>query len=95
MIATRPISSAFSLGIGWACLILLGVAAVSKMAPDLNNTIITVGVAICGALACNRLFEASRYFRRPEPSSSISRQTLAEAIGAFLTLLLGSAILLR
>jgi DNA-directed RNA polymerase subunit RPC12/RpoP len=95
LIATRPIGTASALGVGWACLILLGIAVLSKTVPDSRNTIITVGLAICGALACNRLFEATRYRGRPEPSASIFRQTLAEAIGAFLVLLIGSAILLR
>jgi hypothetical protein len=95
MIATRPIGTASALGVGWACLILLGIAIVSKMLPDSKNTIITVGLAICGALACNRLFEATRYRGRPGPSAYIFRQTLAEAIGAFLVLLIGSAMLLH
>jgi len=95
MIATRSIASASALGIGWACVILLGIAAVSKMVPDSRDSIISVGVAICGAFACSRLFEATRYRRRPKPSGSIFRQTLAEAIGAFLVLVIGSAMLLR
>jgi hypothetical protein len=95
MIATRPIGMASAVGVGWACLILLAIAIVSKMLPDSKNTIITVGLAICGALTCNRLFEATRYRGRPEPSASIFRQILAEAIGAFLVLLIGSAMLLH
>ena len=95
MIAVRPMASAFGLGIGWACILILGIAVGSRMAPDLKNMIVTVGVAICGALACNKLFEATRNIRGTEPAASISRQTLAEATGAFLALLIGSAILLR
>lgn len=95
MIAVRSIASAFALGIGWAALFILGVAVIARMAPDSKSTIIAVGLAICGALACNRIFEGTRYFHGPEPSASTSRQTLAEGTGAFLALLIGSGILLR
>jgi hypothetical protein len=95
MIPVRSIASGFALGIGWAGLFILGVEAVARIAPNSKSMTITVGLAICGALACNRIFEGTRYFHGPEPSASISRQTLAEAIGAFLALLIGSGILLR
>jgi hypothetical protein len=95
MIAVRSIASAFALGIGWAGLFIFGVAAVARMAPNSKSMIIMVALAICGALACNKIFEGTRYFHGPEPSASISRQTIAEGIGAFLALLIGSGVLLR
>ena len=95
MNAVRSTASAFGLGIGWAATALLAIGGVARIASASREVILAIGLAICGAFACNRLLEATRHFRGPEPSASISRQTLAEAAGAFLALLIGSAILLQ
>jgi len=95
MMADRSILLAFGFGIFWSFLLLVVSAGTARFVPVTRTTIVGVGLAVCAALACNKLFAASQYFRAPDPAASISRQMLAEGIGAFLVLLVGSAILLR
>jgi DNA-directed RNA polymerase subunit RPC12/RpoP len=93
MVVARTALLAFGLGIGWAGIIIFGAGALSIFAPGLREAIIRVGLAVCLGLACIRLLEAARFFRGPRPAASISRQLLAEGAGAFVALLIGSAVL--
>jgi uncharacterized paraquat-inducible protein A len=95
MMAHRSIPQAFGFGIFWSFILIVVSAGAARFVPVTRTTVVSVGLAVCAALACNKLFAASQYFRAPDPAASISRQMLAEGAGAFLVLLVASAILFR
>ncbi len=95
MIAVRPMISSFARGAGWACVLTFGVILLSRLIHGERSVTVAAALAICGSLACNKLYEGSRLFRMPGPAASISRQTFAEACGAFLVLLFGGGALIR
>jgi hypothetical protein len=95
MMAGRLAMLAFGFGLCWSFAIVIFSAGVAGVLPITRSVTIGVWLAICTALACNKLLAASQYFRSPDPAGSISRQLLAEGAGAFLVLLTGGAVLLR
>ena len=95
MVAGRSVAMAFGLGLCWSIVLVAITAAAARFLPLTSTTTAGAGLAICAALACNKLFVSSQYFRTPEPAASVSRQMLAEGIAAFLIVLAGGAILLR
>lgn len=94
MTTGRSIRLAFGFGLCWA-FVLIVVSAAARFVPLTRASVVGGGLAVCAALACNKLLAASQCFRLPDPAASISRQLLAEGVGAFLALLVGSAVLLR
>ena len=95
MVAGRSVAMAFGLGLCWSIALVAITAAAAKFLPVTSTTTAGVGLAICAALACNKLFMSSQYFRTPEPVASVSRQMLAEGLAAFVIVLAGGTILLR
>jgi uncharacterized paraquat-inducible protein A len=95
MMVGRSILRAFGFGICWSFLLIVVSAGAARFEPVTRTTVVSVGLAVCAAIACNKLFAASQYFRAPDPAASISRQMLAEGVGAFFVLLVGGAILFR
>lgn len=95
MVAGRPVMVAFGIGLCWSLALVLITAAAARFLPVSSTATTGGGLAICAALACNRLFTSSQYFRTPEPVGSVARQMLAEGIAAFVVLLIGGTILLR
>jgi hypothetical protein len=94
MTLAHSILIAFCFGICWSFVLVVIAEGAARVLPVTRAATVGGGLAICAALACNRLFTASQYFRAADPAGSISRQMLAEGVGAFLVLLVGSAILL-
>jgi hypothetical protein len=95
MVLGRSVAVAFGFGLFWS-LALVAITAVAVRLLPVNSTTTTgAGLAVCAALACNKLFMSSQYFRTPEPTASVSRQMLAEGVAAFVVLLAGGTILLR
>ena len=95
MVAGRSVGLAIGLGLCWSVALVGITAGAARILPNTSTTIAGAGLAICAALACNKLFMSSQYFRTPEPAASVSRQMLAEGVTAFVVVLLGGTILLR
>jgi hypothetical protein len=95
MVAGHSVVLAFGIGLCWSVALVGITAGAVRFLPSTSTTITGAGLAICAALACNKLFMSSRHFRTPEPAASVSRQMLAEGVAAFLVVLVGGAILLR
>jgi hypothetical protein len=95
MVAGRSVTVAFGFGLFWSVALVAITAAAARFLPVSSTMTASVGLAICGALACNKLFMSSQYFRTPEPVASVSRQMLAEGVAAFIVLLVAGGILLR
>jgi hypothetical protein len=95
MVVGRSIAMAIGLGLCWSIALVAITAAAAKFLPATSTTTAGAGLAICAALACNKLFMSSQYFRTPEPVASVSRQMLAEGVAAFVIVLAGGTILLR
>jgi predicted RNA-binding Zn-ribbon protein involved in translation (DUF1610 family) len=95
MVAGRSVVLAFGFGLCWSAALVGITASAARFLPNTSTTIIGAGLAICAALACNKLFMSSQYFRTPGPTASVSRQMLAEGVAAFVVVLLSGTILLR
>jgi DNA-directed RNA polymerase subunit RPC12/RpoP len=95
MVADRSVAVAFGFGLCWSIVLVAITAAAEKFLPVTSTTTAGAGLAICAALACNKLFLSSQYFRTPEPVASVSRQMLAEGVAAFVIVVAGGTFLLR
>ena len=95
MVAGRSVVLAIGLGLCWSVALVGITAAAARFLPNTSTTIAGAGLAISTALACNKLFISSQYFRTPEPAASVSPQMLAEGVAAFVVVLLDGTILLR
>ena len=95
MASRRPVWLSFALGVSWSVALMLASATAATALPTSRGVVIGVGLAVCTALACNRLFVASQYRGARDPAGAISRQMLAEGVAAFLVLFIGGAALLR
>jgi uncharacterized paraquat-inducible protein A len=95
MVAGRSVALSVGFGLAWSVAIVAITAGVARFLPSTSTAITGAGLAICAALACNKLFMSSQHLRTPEPVASVSRQMLAEGVAAFVVVLVGGAILLR
>ena len=95
MVAARSVVLSVGFGLCWSVVLVAITAGAAKFLPVTSSTTIGVGLAICAALACNKLFLSSQHFRAPEPAASVSSQLLAEGVAAFVIVLVGGTILLR
>ena len=95
MVAGRSVVLAFALGLSWSIALVGITGGAARFVPNTSTAIVGAGLAICAALACNKLFLSSQYSRIPGPAASVSRQMLAEGIAAFVVVLVGGMILLR
>jgi hypothetical protein len=95
MVASRSVAVAFLFGLCWSAALVAITSAAARYFRFVPATTVGVGLAVCAALACNKLYMSSQYFRLPEPVASVSRQMLAEGVAAFVVVLAGGAVLLR
>lgn len=95
MVAGRSVALSVGFGLAWSVALVAITAAAARFLPSTSTTITGVGLAVCAALACNKLFLSSHHFRTPEPAASVSRQMLAEGVAAFVVVLAGGTVLLR
>jgi hypothetical protein len=95
MVASRSAAVAFCFGLCWSAALVAIAWAAARYFPFAPATTVGAGLAVGAALACNKLFMSSQYFRTPEPVASVSRQMLAEGVAAFVVVLAGGAVLFR
>lgn len=93
MVAGRSVALSVGIGLAWSAALVAITEGAARLLPSTSTTITGAGLAICAALACNKLFMSSQHFRTPEPAASVSRQMLAEGVAAFVVVLVGGTIL--
>jgi len=80
-----------AIGALWSAAILMAAAVLAALFPSTAAMVRGAGLAVCTALAANKMFEASQAFRCPN-SEELFRKALAQGVGAFLVIVVGTLI---
>jgi len=90
VIQTRPFLVAFFQGLGWGSL-AIGWAAIAAAVFGATQVIVLGPAgAVASAFACTRVLDGWKYQKLGLPSSGLSRQRFAEAVGIRIATLLSS-----